>query len=180
MAFFYCNSSQAFRHFDVWTHIFAHQLGIYDKSRDIIHTNVIINGSYIRSQVVLQEYQTIKEEVPTWVRVILNISKSQGSQAKKMMIQKNMSLNLVKACWFLYTTPQQGEFVFEVCSIFMIHFYIFRTIVTKKTDKFCQKMPCNCMKMKVLLQKRFELIVVSHPSWPGFMGSSGLRKNNMT
>ena len=31
-----------------------------------------------------------------------------------MMIQKNMSLNLVKACWFLYTTPQQGEFIFEV------------------------------------------------------------------
>ena len=29
----------------------------------------------------IQEYQTIKEEVPTWARVILNISKSQGSQA---------------------------------------------------------------------------------------------------
>jgi hypothetical protein len=72
---------------------------------------------------VLQEYQTIKEEVPTWARVILNISKSQGSQAKKMMIQKNMSLNLVKACWFLYTTPQQGENflkqqIYETFSIF--------------------------------------------------------------
>ena len=72
---------------------------------------------------MLQEYQTIKEEVPTWVRVILNISKSQGSQAKKMMIQKNMSLNLVKACWFLYTTPQQGEFVFEVAYLWDISIF---------------------------------------------------------
>ena len=83
---------------------------------------------------MLQEYQTIKEEVPTWAQVILNISKSQGSQAKKMMIQKNMSLNLVKACWFLYTTPQQDEFIFEVAYLWDI-FYIFRTMYCSLNDR---------------------------------------------